>query len=77
MHGGVGDVQGFGGDVAFPESSEAFLAKDSDEGLEGAFVEGRLRRGRMGMDDRATGMGLELKADFNDIERGNDKAEGN
>lgn len=74
LRGRVGDVQEFGGDVTLPEGCEAFLAQDSEEGLDGAFVERRLRGGRLGLNGGAAGMGLELKADFDDIERGNDKA---
>jgi len=35
LDGAVGQVEEFGGDVAFPEGGEAFVAKDAGEGGEG------------------------------------------
>jgi hypothetical protein len=63
---GVGDVEGFGGDVAFPEGWEAFFAADAEEGVEGAAVEGGVGGGGE--------VGLELEADFDDVEGGDYEA---
>ena len=45
----VADVERFGGDVAFPEGAEAFVARDGGEGAEDAAVGGGFEGGRGGL----------------------------
>ena len=70
LHGGVADVHELGGDVALPEARDALVAKDVGEGAEGAAVGwGGAER----VEGVGEGVGLELEADLNDIEGGDDE----
>jgi hypothetical protein len=69
----VADVEEFGGDVALPEAGYSFGAEDVAEGWEGAFVDGPALEVAVG-EGVGEGVGLELEADFDDVEGGNDEA---
>lgn len=64
----VEQVEEFGGDVAFPEAADAFVAEDGAEGVQGAFVDwvGWVPvRDEVGVGE---GVDLELETDFYDVE---------
>lgn len=73
LHGAVADVEQLGGDVALPEASDAFGAEDVAEGGERAFVDGPAAE--VAVSERVgEGVGLELQADFDDVEGCDDEA---
>lgn len=76
VDGVVEDVEELGGDVAFPEGGEAFLVEDGAEGAEGAEVGGAAAVGGAGGKGVGEGVGLELEADLDYVEGGDDEAGG-
>lgn len=69
----VADVEELRGHVALPEAGYALGAEDVPEGGERAFVDGPALEVAVG-EGVGEGMGLELKADFDDVEGGDDEA---
>lgn len=77
VDGVVADVEELGGDVAFPEGGKAFLVEDGAEGTEGAGVDGAAAAvGVAGGEGVGEGVGLELEADLDYVEGGDDEAGG-
>lgn len=76
VDGVVEDVEELGGDVAFPEGGETFLVEDGAEGAEGAGVDGLAVGVVAGGEGVGEGVGLELEADLDYVEGGDDEAGG-
>lgn len=71
----VADVEELRGHVALPETRHALVPEDVAEGGERAFVDGSALGGGVG-EGVGEGVGLELEADFDYVEGGDDEASG-
>lgn len=71
LGGRVADVHELGGDVALPEPREALVLEDVLDGVDGAAVGGGFAEGGEGVGE---GVWLELEADLDDVEGGDDES---
>lgn len=71
LGGRVADVHELGGHVALPEPREAFVPEDVLDGVDGAAVGGGFAEGGEGVGE---GVWLELEADLDDVEGGDDES---